>query len=129
MTVRAFCPESHGSGPTWTTCTSKAPISTKPLTMRGWPEPRWSVVRGLEEMGSTARALSPAPMAGLPGRGLGRPAVVLQVAEVRIGRDRRCEVVGTAIVQRFDQVMAAGENTGADVDDVVTRAVGHDGVV
>ena len=45
---------------------SKAPMSTVPLTTRGKPAPRWSVVSGLP-LASTASALLPASMAGLPG--------------------------------------------------------------
>src|SRR5881398_2338537 len=47
-------------------CTSNAPISTVPLTMRLKPGPRWSVVKGLP-FWSTAKALLPASIAGLPG--------------------------------------------------------------
>ena len=41
-------------------------MSTVPPTMRGKPGPRWSVARGSPVLGSTARALLPALMAGLP---------------------------------------------------------------
>src|SRR2546430_296001 len=47
-------------------CTSNAPISTMPLDMRLKPAPRWSFVRGLP-FWSSARALLPASIAGLPG--------------------------------------------------------------
>src|SRR5256712_12660275 len=48
-------------------CTSNAPISTVPLKMRLKPGPRWSVVKGLP-FWSTAKALLPALIAGLPGK-------------------------------------------------------------
>ena len=56
-----------GTGLLVTVWTSKAPMSTVPLTFRGKPVPRWSVVRGLPS-GSTARVTLPALMAGLPAR-------------------------------------------------------------
>src|SRR2546425_3110483 len=49
------------------TCTSNAPISTVPLKTRLKPGPRWSVVKGLP-FWSTAKALLPASIAGLPGK-------------------------------------------------------------
>src|SRR5437764_13668627 len=48
-------------------CASNAPISTVPLKMRLKPGPRWSVVKGLP-FWSTAKALLPASIAGLPGK-------------------------------------------------------------
>ena len=47
-------------------CSSKAPISTVSLTMRGKPGPRWSLAKGLPFV-STASVLLPWSMAGLPG--------------------------------------------------------------
>src|SRR5579883_6860 len=49
--------------PTVGSCTSKAPMSTVPLAIRG--EPRWSVA-GVEKGGLVIAALLPALMAGLP---------------------------------------------------------------
>ena len=102
-------------------------MSTVPPAIRANGTPRWSVVKGWLLLGSTARALLPALIAGLPaqqGHGLGRAAVVRQGAEHRVASDG----VGQPATAVLDQVVAAGE--GGEVDDITARrAVGHDGVV
>ena len=83
---------------------------------------RWS--RVVRCVGSTARAMLPAPMAGLPetrGNGLGRSAVVGERAESRVGD---ADLVAVDAVDQpagaagADQVVCAGNRAG----DVAGRA-------
>ena len=122
-TLAGGCAVTTNGGPRWT---SKAPMSTVPLTIRGKPVPRWSVVKGWPVVGSTARALLPASMAGLPGKRamvwVGPPLSCSRRVEPRVGDADLVAVdaVGQAAgAAGADQVVRAGR--GHRAGDVVGR--------